>query len=73
MARIAVQMPAKHGRPAKAKTKPEAQVNLRYFQYGYFRNGNFYRATMKAESMDAAFAAFQRDFNYDEIVSVVEV
>lgn len=46
---------------------------MKYFQFGYWRDGNFYRITFKAESLPAAMDQFKADIAYDEIVSVNEV
>lgn len=45
----------------------------RYYQFGYWRNGNFYRLTVRAESLTAAIDQFKEDTQYDEIVSVNEI
>lgn len=46
---------------------------MRYYQFGYTRNGNFYRLTVKAENLNAAIEQFNADVEHDEIVSVNEV
>ena len=46
---------------------------MKYFQFGYWRDGNFYRITFKAENLPSAIEQFKEDIKFDEIVSVNEI
>lgn len=46
---------------------------MRRFQFGYVRNGQFYRKTVEAQDLDVAIEKFFEEHPGAEVVSSVEV